>query len=700
MAVFENLWCHGFVRTVLVSPHVALADPETNARRILTAIGEADAQGAGLVLFPELSLTGYSNDDLFLQNALLEATAHAIGEIVAASAAFAPVIAIGAPIAGPDGIYNCALIIHRGRLLGIVPKNFLPNYREYYEKRYFASGAHAPFSELRVAGHTAPFGTGLVFANEDLPDFTLGFEICEDLWGPIPPSTYAAFDGALIIGNLSASPVTIGKTAFREQLIGAQSERCVCAYLYSAAGYGESTTDLAWDGQLSAFELGRLLGRSPRFESAGSRLVVDVDAGRIRQERLRMGTFRDNRALAARVQPVRSAVPFRFAPDVDRPLPLGRMVERFPFAPSDPERLDSDCEEACAIQVHGLRRRVEAAGARKLVIGVSGGLDSTQALLVCVRAFDDMGRDRRDIVGITMPGFGTGAQSKARAFALMQALGVDAREVDIRPLATRMLDDLGHPFARGEPVHDTTFENVQAGLRTDYLFRLANHEKGLVVGTGDLSELALGWCTYGVGDQMSHYNVNASLAKTLIQHLIRWAAREAGQNSEGGSAIADLLRDILDAPISPELTPLAPDGSAQSTEATIGPYELQDFTLYYATRYGFSPAKIAFLALSAWGDREKGAWPPGFGDSARRAYDLPTILRWLRVFATRFYAQSQFKRSAAPNGPKISSGGSLSPRGDWRAPSDAGAAPWLAVIARIETEFVAGSASFPATPET
>lgn len=688
MAAFDNLWCHGFVRSVLVSPPVALADPESNAARILAAVGEASAEGAGLVLFPELSLTGYSNDDLFLQNTLLAATTGAIGKILAASASLAPVIAFGAPLAGPDGLYNCALVIQRGRILGVVAKTFLPNYREYYEKRYFASAASAAFSDIEVAGQCAPFGAGLVFAARDLPDFTLGFEICEDLWAPVPPSTFAAFDGALVIGNLSASPVTIGKTVLREQLIGAQSERCVCAYLYSAAGYGESTTDLAWDGQLSAFELGRRLGISPRFETTGSRLVVDIDVGRIRQERLRMGTFRDNRALAARLQPPRTAIPFQFAPDRDRPLPLRRMVERFPFAPSDPERLDSDCEEAFAIQTHGLRRRVEAASAKKLVIGVSGGLDSTAALLVCTRAFDDMGRDRRDIVGVTMPGFGTGAESRARALDLMKALGVDAREMDIRPMAQLMLAGLGHPFARGEPVHDTTFENVQAGLRTDYLFRLANHEQGLVVGTGDLSELALGWCTYGVGDQMSHYNVNASLAKTLIQHLIRWAARRWNTGAGGENRIAGLLRDILEAPISPELTPAAADGGVQNTEAAIGPYELQDFTLYYATRYGFSPAKIAFLAHHAWADRDKGAWPPGFGDPDRRSYDLATILRWLRVFATRFYGQSQFKRSAAPNGPKISSGGSLSPRGDWRAPSDADAAAWLAEIDRIEAEYL------------
>jgi NAD+ synthase (glutamine-hydrolysing) len=511
-----------------------------------------------------------------------------------------------------------------------------------------------------------------------LPGFVLGVEICEDLWAPIPPSTFAAMGGATVIANLSASNITIGKAAERDMLCVSQSARAMCAYVYSAAGYGESTTDTAWDGQLAIYQQGAALAESERFVDASTLLVAEVDLDRIVQDRARNGTFRDCARHHPRWVRHRRRVTFALAPDLESELKLTRPIDRFPYVPDDPARLDQDCFEAYNIQVQGLRRRLESTGVKKAVIGVSGGLDSTQALLVAVRAFDLMKRPRTDIIGVTMPGFATTAGTKSSAHALMTELGVDAREVDIKPLAMQMFKDLGHPFARGEKVYDVTFENVQAGLRTDYLFRLANQEGGMVVGTGDLSELALGWTTYGVGDHMSHYNVNASVAKSLVQHLIRWSA-SSGNYSEGA---AKVMRAILAQTISPELIPAGKDGAIQSTEDTIGPYNLHDFFLYQTIRCGASPSRIAFLAHAAWGDAKTGDWPTHVEDKV--AYALPEIVKWLEVFAKRLFITSQFKRSVAPNGPKITNGGSLSPRGDWRMPSDSSGAPWLEDIERLK----------------
>jgi NAD+ synthase (glutamine-hydrolysing) len=485
---------------------------------------------------------------------------------------------------------------------------------------------------------------------------------------PIPPSALAALAGASVLANLSGSPITIGKAETRRMLCLSQSARCLAAYVYAAAGAGESTTDVAWDGQASIFENGATLAETERFPDGERIALADVDLDLLRQERMRQGTFDDT----ARVHqtPFRR-VEFTLAPPLTD-LGLRRTVERFPFVPADPARLEQDCYEAYNIQVAGLAQRLQASGIRRAVIGVSGGLDSTQALMVTARAFDRLGRDRADILAYTMPGFATGTETKANALALMRALGVTARELDIRPAARLMLADLGHPYAEGAAQYDVTFENVQAGLRTDYLFRLANHHDGMVIGTGDLSELALGWCTYGVGDHMSHYNVNAGVPKTLIQHLIRWVAA-SGQFAPG---VGTILEAILGTEISPELIPVAEGAAPQSTEASVGPYALQDFTLFYTLRHGFRPSKIAFLALAAWEDAARGAWPPGFPPDRRPAYDLPTIRGWMAVFLRRFFATSQFKRSAVPNGPKVTAGGSLSPRGDWRAPSDGTAVAW------------------------
>ena len=680
---FRSLYRHGFARVAACTTAVSLADPAANADSIIRATTACSLDGVAVALFPELALSGYAIDDLLLQDAVLDSVETAIRRIVAASADLLPLLVLGAPVRHAGRLYNCALAVHRGRLLGVVPKVHLPNYREFYEPRWFAAGAGTEGGRCAVGGVEAPFGPDLLFVAEDVPGLVVHAEICEDLWVPQPPSTGGALAGATVLLNLSASNITIGKAETRRLLCLSQSARCFAAYLYAAAGAGESTTDLAWDGQVSIFENGLTLAESERFPSGEQIVTADIDLDLLRQERARQGTFDDNRR--AYPQPTWRRIPFALTPPAND-LGLRRAIERFPFVPSDAARLAQDCYEAYNIQVAGLVQRRRATGSGKIVIGVSGGLDSTQALIVAARAVDLMGSPRTDILAYTMPGFGTSDGTKANAHRLMQALGVDAQELDIRPAARQMLADLGHPFANGEPVYDIAFENVQAGLRTDYLFRAANHRGGFVLGTGDLSELALGWCTYGVGDQMSHYNVNSGVPKTLIQHLLRWVI-SSGQFDE---AVSATLRAILETEISPELVP-ADAGVLQSTEAKIGPYELQDFNLFYTLRYGFRPSKIAFMARHAWGDAQRGTWPPGFPDARRRHYELATIRRWLEVFLRRFFGFSQFKRSAMPNGPKVAAGGSLSPRGDWRAPSDGNAEAWLEELRRNVPDDGSGS---------
>ncbi len=676
---FFSIHAHGFVRVAAATPIATVGDPAINAEAAIALAREADDANVDLVVFPELNLSSYAIDDLHLQTAQHHATEAAIGAVVAASAELRPVLLLGAALPRNGRLYNCAVIVARGRILGVVPKTFLPNYREYYEKRWFASGAGliGP-CHITVAGQTAPFGTDLLFAASNLEHFVFHVEICEDYWAPVPPSTAGALAGALICCNLSASNITIGKAREREMLGASQSARALCAYVFSAAGPGESTTDLAWDGQGMIHELGELLAESPRFGHDPGLLVADVDAERIEQARMRVGTFNDAATLAGHPEARFRRIGFDHLPDYAH-VGLKRRVRRFPFVPDHPARLDEDCYEAFNIQVEGLGRRIAASGVKRLVIGVSGGLDSTHALIVAAKAFDRLGYKRSDILGFTMPGFATGTETKANAWALMEALGCTGAEIDIRPAATRMLEDMGHPFAGGEPVYDVTFENVQAGLRTDYLFRLANQRDGLVVGTGDLSELALGWCTYGVGDQMSHYAVNAGVPKTLIQFLIRWCI----QTSQYDAATDQVLARILGTEISPELVPADASGAIQSTEAKIGPYALNDFFLHHVVRWGMDPAKIAWLALNAWGYAEAGDWPLGVPAAQRVAYDLPTIRHWLELFLHRFFQTSQFKRSAIPNGPKVSTAGALSPRGDWRAPSDGTAAAWLAALDKV-----------------
>ncbi len=675
---FYSAYRHGFARVAACTVPVALADPATNAARIADEVRACHDDGVAVSLFPELSLCGYALDDLLLQDPLLDAVDAAVVALAAATADLRPLVVVGAPLRHGSRLYNCAVLIHRGVVLAVVPKVHLPNYREFYEKRHFASGEgtegehlHRPGWPLRDGAEDVPFGPDLLLEAADIAGLTVHVEVCEDLWVPVPPSHLAALAGATVLLNLSASPITVARAEDRHLLARAASARCNAAYLYAAAMSGESTTDLSWDGMTMAYELGSLLGQGERFPHEAQRTVVDVDLDRLRQERQRQGSFDDNRrALGAGRQ--WRVVEFV----VDPPhgdIGLRRPVDRFPFVPDDPSRLAQDCYEAYNIQVSGLEQRLRAIGQPKVVIGVSGGLDSTHALICAAKAMDRLGRPRTDILAFTMPGFATSEHTKGNATALAIALGVSFEVLDIRPAAEQMLTDLGHPFADDQPVYDVTFENVQAGLRTDYLFRLANHRGGIVLGTGDLSELALGWCTYGVGDQMSHYAVNTGVPKTLMQHLIRWVIA-SGQFDGGVNAT---LQAVLDTEITPELVPTVEGQAPQSTEATIGPYALQDFTLYYVLRHGFRPSKIAFLAWHAWHDPATGQWPPGYPADGRPAYGLGEVRRWLEVFVRRFFGFSQFKRSALPNGPKVVAGGSLSPRGDWRMPSDTAATTWL-----------------------
>jgi NAD+ synthase (glutamine-hydrolysing) len=669
---FQSIYRHGFARVAACVTVSSVADPAANAASILTAARTCHETSAAVAVFPELCLSGYAIEDLFKQDSLLDSVQRGLAALAEGSAELMPVLVVGAPLRHGARIYNCAVVIHRGRILGVVPKAYLPTYREFYEGRHFASGASLSGLEISIGGTKAPFGVDLLFEAEDVAGLAIGVEVCEDMWIPVTPGSELALAGATVLVNLSGSPITIGRARARALLCQSCSARCLAAYVYAAAGAGESTTDLSWDGQTSIFENGVLLAEGERFRLDGQITLADVDLDLLRQERAGMGTFDDNARQRERQAPNYRRIAFSLRPPV-ADVGFIRKVERFPFVPSDETLLAQDCYEAYNIQVSGLVQRLRAIGAKRVVIGVSGGLDSTHALIVSAKAIDLLGLPRSNILAYTMPGFATGSQSKAYALALMRTLQVTGRELDIRPAATQMLEDIGHPFGGGKPVYDITFENVQAGLRTDYLFRLANHHGAIVIGTGDLSELALGWCTYGVGDQMSHYNVNAGVPKTLIQHLIRWVISSRQFTDE----VAKTLSAILAAEISPELVPVEAGEKPQSTEAAIGPYELQDFNLFYTLRYGFRPSKIAFLAFHAWKDVAAGEWPPGFPPDRRRAYSLGEIRSWLELFLRRFFAFSQFKRSAMPNGPKVSAGGSLSPRGDWRAPSDGNAKAWL-----------------------
>ena len=667
---FRTPAAHGFARIACVAPVVTLGQPATNAECHLAAIGEAANAGADLIVFPELSLTGYSLDDLHMQDAMDGAVGEALATILSATTNIDAAIVVGMPVRSEGALFNAAAVLNRGRVMGLVPKSHLPNYREYYERRQFAPADRRRRDWVRLKGHAEdiPFRPGLVFHSAERPALSFSVEICEDMWAPIPPSTHAALAGARIILNPSASNVTIGKSRERARLCLAHSQRAACIYAYATAGPGESTTDLAWDGQLGIFELGRELARSERYQWETTLLVQDVDLCAVEAERLRLPTFHD---AATGDQLPSIACSISGAGQSGRS--LNRPIARYPFVRSDEAHLDEECAEAYAIQVEGLAQRLRATGITRAVIGVSGGLDSCHALLVTVDAFRRLGWPLTDILARSLTGFATTNESAARAERLCEALSVSHATVDIRPMAQAMLNALNHPSARGEADYDITFENVQAGLRTDYLFRLANDQQGLVVGTGDLSEAALGWSTYGVGDHMSHYGVNAGVPKTLIQQLIAWNARQGRQDADTSAA----LEDILAAEITPELIPQVEGASAQSTEASIGPYALHDFFLHYAARWGFAPTRIGYLAIEAWADASRGQWPAHIAPADHRSYSAEEVWQWLEEFVRRFYQTSQFKRSATPNAPKVTSAGALSPRGDWRAPSDVSARVWL-----------------------
>ncbi len=703
---FHSAYDQGFARVAAATLPVVLAYPAANAAAIIEQARALGSQGVCLAAFPELSLTGYSIDDLLLSEVLLDEVLEAIETLRAASTELLPALVVGAPLRVGARLYNCAVVIAGGQVHGVAPKSYLPNYREFYEKRHFAPGdtieGQGWISLPGVGGQgqqdgggaRVPFGPDLLFDVADVAGLTFHVEVCEDMWVPVPPSSLAAAAGAVVLVNISGSPITVGRAEDRELLARASSSRGLAAYLYAAAGQGESSTDLAWDGQTFVYENGSLLGSTERFPAGPRATVVDVDIEGLAAERLRQGSFDDNRETFTRTAQAGPGTHTFTNPDRFRHVTISRQalsvprgdigllreVDRFPFVPDDPKRLAQDCYEAYNIQVAALVQRMRAIGEPKIIIGVSGGLDSTHALIVAARAVDRLGLGREHIHAITMPGFATSAETKRNALALAQALGCHVEEIDIRPAAKQMLADMGHPYASGErgaSAYDVTFENVQAGLRTDYLFRLANHRGGLVLGTGDLSELALGWCTFGVGDQMAHYGVNAGVPKTLIQHLIRWVASEGLFSQEAG----EILLSVLDTEISPELVPATDGQTIQSTQSKIGPYALQDFTLFHMLRRGSRPSRVAFLAQKAWADASTGAWPAGLPEADKTAYDLATIRKWELLFLKRFFS-NQFKRSTLPNGPKVVSGGSLSPRGDWRMPSDATAAAWVAELER------------------
>jgi NAD+ synthase (glutamine-hydrolysing) len=676
---FFNIYSHGFARVAVGIPRCRVADPAANAAETIALAGQAASKGAALIAFPELGLSAYTCDDLFHQSALLDASLDALASVVAASEKLPIAMIVGLPLRVEHLLYNCAVVVAGGRILGVVPKSFLPNYGEFYEARQFNPADSAVVTETRLLEQVVPFGAQLLFELSNLPLFRFHVEICEDLWVPIPPSSFAALAGATVLVNLSASNIVVGKSGYRHQLVSQQSARCLSAYLYSSAGMGESSTDMAWDGQALICENGELLAESERFVGSSHLIFADIDLDRLSRERMRMTTFGASvRRHAGEVAAFR-LVSFKLALARDGVLPLGRSVERFPYVPSDPKRRDERCEEVYHIQVQALAQRMSASGMATMVIGVSGGLDSTHALLVCAKAMDWLGLPRTNILGVTMPGFATSERTLSQARQLMQIVGCTASEIDIRPSCLQMLEDIGHPYSKGQEHYDVTFENVQAGERTSHLFRLANLHHGIVIGTGDLSELALGWCTYGVGDHMSHYAVNASVPKTLISHLVRWVA-ETGQV---GSAGSDVLLAVLGTDISPELVPgKSADAPEQKSESVIGPYELQDFNLYYILRFGFAPSKVAFLSYSAWADSSVGRWPEQ-AHVTRNQYGLADIKRNLGIFLHRFFKTSQFKRSCIPNGPKVGSGGSLSPRGDWRAPSDSESVVWMDELKNI-----------------
>lgn len=655
---------HGFARVAVIVPRVHVADPAANAREHLVLIERSYQEGAIYAVCPELGLSAYTCGDLFFDDVVRRASLDALATLLGGTAHMNMAITAGLPLAVGGMLFNCAATIYRGRLLAVAPKSYLPTYREFYERRWFAPARSSRVREVEIGGERVPFGTDILLAARHVPGFTLHVELCEDLWVPVAPSALAALHGATVLANLSASNVTVAKSEYRRELVVGSSARNLAVQLYSAAGYGESTDDLAWDGEGLIAERGVLVGAAERFSLHGTALVADVDLRAILQDRMRQSSFADNAAAMAQTY---RTVEFGEARD-KREAALFEHIRReiapYPFVPSDPARRDERCREVFSIQATSLARRLEALpeAGRRVVIGISGGQDSTHALLVAAHAIDLLGLDRDRLLAITMPGLGTTGRTLQNARALAAAMRARFYELPISRISQDIFGVIEHPST----LEDATFENVQAWVRKFLLLALASRHRGIDIGTGDLSELALGWCTYG-GDHISHYGVNAGVPKTLITYLIRWVADTVFTEEAPLQAV---LRDILATPISPELKrPDAQGDISQRSEDVVGPYELHDFFLYHFVRFGTEPPTVARLALQAFDGR----------------YDLAVIRRWLIVFLERFFA-NQFKRDCLPDGPKVGSGGSLSPRGDWRMPSDASAAAWLAAARTIPEE--------------
>jgi NAD+ synthase (glutamine-hydrolysing) len=639
---------HGFLRVAAACPRVVVADPEANATEIVRLAAEASRAGAQVVVFPELSLTGYTAGDLFFSlSTLVRGAETALGRVLRETADSATVVVLGLPLALDGRLFNVAALCQAGRLLGLVPKSFLPNYKEYYEERWFASARDAVSDEAAVAGQRAPFGPDLLFPLADEPGVVLAAEVCEDLWAPIPPSSRHAVAGATVLLNVSASNELVAKSDYRRELVRQQSGRTLAAYVYANTGVHESTTDVVFGGDLMVAENGVLLAEGERFRREGHFIVADVDTERLAVERMRQTSFAD---AVHPLGPAHRRIDLRPIPS-PRPHRLVRAIDPFPFVPSDPATLDERCHEIFSIQTAGLARRLEHTGLRRVVLGLSGGLDSTLALLVAAKTFDLLGLPRIGILAATLPGFGTTERTLESARRLAAASGAELREIDIQAACLQHIHDIGlDPNDRTS----NTYQNLQARERTQILMDLANKDGGLVVGTGDLSELALGFCTFA-GDHISMYNVNAGVPKTLVRQLVAWVAEH-----QSSAAEREVLVAVLETPVSPELVPPGADGtSPQRTEEIVGPYELHDFFLHAFVRWGAGPRKILFLAGHAFADR----------------YDEATLRGWLRVFIDRFF-DNQFKRSVMPDGPKVGSV-SLSPRGDWRMPSDASKTAWL-----------------------
>ncbi|MCS6807703.1 MAG: NAD(+) synthase [Candidatus Kapabacteria bacterium] len=650
----------GFVRVAVCSPELRVADIAFNTERIIEAVERAEALGTDLIVFPELCITGYSCGDLLYQQLLLDEALHALLRIAEASYAqrFDTAIIVGLPIALDGKNFNCAAFVTRGEIKGIVPKTFLPGTGEFYEERWFSSARDTTRTSVLLDWRDIPFGADLLFRSETMPECTIGIEICEDLWAASPPSVNHALNGATILVNLSASNEVLGKYAYRRMLVQSHSARCLAAYCYAAAGPGESTTDLVFSGHSMIAENGIILTETSRFRFDTQIAFADIDVQRLTAERLKNNTFGAS-------HPTGSARVIRFEfedfsrPTGDAAVTLYHPLSPTPFVPHDPSQREAHCHEVFSIQTTGLAKRLKHTGMRTVVIGVSGGLDSTLALLVCAKAFDMLELPRAGIVAVTMPGFGTTERTRYNAEHLVEFLGATLRVIPICDAVRQHFRDIGHD----EALHDVTYENAQARERTQILMDIANQVGGLVIGTGDLSELALGWCTYNA-DHMSMYNVNASIPKTLVRYIVEWCAEH-----EFSGKTSDVLHDICATPVSPELLPLQDGGTqAQETEKTIGPYELHDFFLYHVVRFQATPQKLMFLAHHAF----------------RTKYDAPTILRWLTVFFQRFFTQ-QFKRSAMPDGPKVGTV-ALSPRGDWRMPSDAAVALWTRELEKLQRE--------------